>query len=340
MDIGTGLASMGDSIADAMQQYHKQHVAYDQAASVADALSRIGINDQGVLTPLVGADGKPIQGVHQVLDQKAVDLFKTNASDKRAQAQGALQALSRIGLTTASRLISQAGSQPVVQARTDLMRARTANVGQRTLKTQIDIAQQLGLIPKVAPPPTGGQIRNYQIGQQKLAIAQQTKLEKQLAAQNINDPSSLLDAQNWQYGTMQKGAINRYTGGIAGSAQPSFVPNADPNDYVRIPGVRNPIPVNQALSLQKKAVQWQGYAKAAEQKPIDINAPDQSIQRLLANPTPQMKAMFDQVHGAGAADIVINAQGVKDPNAQPTPAPTPEPPEDTSGEEPAPNENE
>lgn len=98
MDIGQGLSSFGNDIADAMGQYHKEHEAYNKAESVANALSRIGITESGDIVPTLGADGKPVKGVKPILDPKSVDLFKTRVGTDRAKAQGALEALSRIGI--------------------------------------------------------------------------------------------------------------------------------------------------------------------------------------------------------------------------------------------------
>jgi hypothetical protein len=97
--IGQGIASFGDSIAGAMDDYHKKHVAYDQAEQLATALSRIGINEQGTLMPidLDGGTGKK-SGVVPVIDPKALELFKAKTGREREHATGAMEALSRIGI--------------------------------------------------------------------------------------------------------------------------------------------------------------------------------------------------------------------------------------------------
>jgi hypothetical protein len=331
------LSGVGNNIADAMQQYHKEHQAYDQQSQIADALSRIGINPQGQLTSIDPAN--PDKTIQPVIDQKAAQLFQTNVHDQQVKNTGAMEAINRIGLHMIGTSATAASQLKLQQARMDspLNQARTQNVQMRTTKTQLDIAKQLGLIPDTtANKVTGGQIMNYQLQQQKIAIGQQGKIEKSLAAQNINDPNVLLNSQNWVYGGMQKSGLNRGTLGALGSAQPSFVPNSDPNDYVKIPGVRNPMPVDQAMGLQKKAMEWQKHSQAAQQQPLAINPPQASIQRLMTNPTPQIKAMFDQAFGQGAADIVINSQGVKDPNAQQQAAPAPTPEPDTTADDTAP----
>jgi len=40
-------ANLGRQISGAMEDYHKEHQAYDQQAGIADVLSRFGVNAQG-----------------------------------------------------------------------------------------------------------------------------------------------------------------------------------------------------------------------------------------------------------------------------------------------------
>jgi hypothetical protein len=245
---------------------------------------------------------------------------------------------------------AQKSAQDVVTSQTkkQLMEARTRNVDTRTDQTKIAIRQALGLIPKPQQPPTAGQIMLHQrsqyramVDQQKMAQTQRDKIETMFSKNHqIEDPSVLLNQQNWQYGTRKD--IKDWKGE---TKEPNkFIPT-DPKqplaDFVRIPGLEKPLPTDVAFSLQKKAIQWQQLGNVASTKPTmppPIVAPPDDMQILLSNPTPQVKAHFDSHYGQGAADTVIGAQGVKDPNSQPAPEPTPEQPEDTSSEEEPPPE--
>lgn len=244
---------------------------------------------------------------------------------------------------------AQKSAQDVVTSQTkkQLMEARTRNVDTRTDQTKIAIRQALGLIPKPQQPPTAGQIMLHQrsqyraqVDQQKMAQTQRDKIETMFSKNHqIEDPSILLNQKDWQYGTRQD------VKHLFKSTDPNvWMPTTKDQplaDYVKIPGLPKPIPTDQAFSLQKKAIQWQQLGDVAATKPVmplPIVAPPDDMQILLSNPTPQVKAHFDKHYGAGAADTVIGAQGVKDPNSQPAPAPTPEQPEDTSGEEEPPPE--
>jgi hypothetical protein len=245
---------------------------------------------------------------------------------------------------------AQKSAQDVVTSQTkkQLMEARTRNVDTRTDQTKIAIRQALGLIPKPQQPPTAGQIMLHQrsqyramVDQQKAAQTQRDKIETMFSKNHqIEDPSTLLNQQDWQYGT--KKDVKNFIGNVT---EPNkFLPTGPDQpaaDYVKVPGLPKPIPTDQAFSLQKKAIQWQQLGDVASTKPTmppPITAPPDKMQMLLTNPTPQNKAYFDQVYGQGAADTVIGAQGIKDPNTQPAPAATPEQPEDTSSEEEPPTE--
>jgi len=98
--IGSGISSFADSIAMAMGDYHKKHVAYDQADQLAQALSRIGVSEQGKLVQLNDETGKAKKDVVPVIDSEAYDRFRTNVASKREAAAEGMNALSRIGLST------------------------------------------------------------------------------------------------------------------------------------------------------------------------------------------------------------------------------------------------
>jgi hypothetical protein len=93
------------------------------------------------------------------------------------------------------------------------------------------------------------------------------------------------------------------------------------------------IPLPQFKRMYPQAQQW----KALGTNLPSIKAPPpHDIQMLLADPTDQKKALFDQVYGNGAADLVISAQG-KAANQQPAAQTQPDTESadeyDTSGED-------
>lgn len=95
MDIGTGLASFGQSIAEAGNEYHKQHVAYDQQLQLAQALSRIGISQNGQITT-IDPENKD-KSITPIIDKKAYEQFVTTSASGRERAKGSLEAINRIG---------------------------------------------------------------------------------------------------------------------------------------------------------------------------------------------------------------------------------------------------
>ncbi len=98
MDIGQGLASFGNNIADAMDEYHKRHQAYDQQMSIAQALSQVGITPDGQITS-VAAGEQSGQKVKPVIDPKALEMFQARNQHERDLNLGALHALGQVGST-------------------------------------------------------------------------------------------------------------------------------------------------------------------------------------------------------------------------------------------------
>lgn len=106
MDIGQGLASFGDSLAEGMQAYHKEHVAYDNADQMLAAFSRMGINEQGQLMPVMDAQGKAQKGITPIIDPSVIETLKAKVGTNRAKATGAMEALAKLGYATAGKVIS------------------------------------------------------------------------------------------------------------------------------------------------------------------------------------------------------------------------------------------
>lgn len=122
MDIGTGLASFGNDIATAMGQYHEEHQAYDQSLGVANALSRIGIDENGNLVPVVDQEGKKISDVNPVVNPKALEAFQAKNRAGWERSRGALEALSRLGVAQIGRIQSQQAQLQALPQELDIKR--------------------------------------------------------------------------------------------------------------------------------------------------------------------------------------------------------------------------
>jgi len=154
MDIGQGLALMGNSIANGMQQYHKEHENYDQQMQLADALSRLGINQQGQITPIDPTNKD--KTVQPIIDSKALQTFQTASHDGQVKATGALEAINRIALH---------GLAPVV-----------GQIGQEQLKAH-QLANQRFDVQAGGQtiPATGGQAIQAGLEQQRINLAKEPK---------------------------------------------------------------------------------------------------------------------------------------------------------------------
>jgi hypothetical protein len=183
--------NLGNDIQDAMQQYHKEHVAYDQQDQLATTLSRLGIDATGNPTVAVDAEGKPVQGVTPIIDPKALATFKTGLSNKRAAATGSLEALNRLLLTTTGKAIAskiedaslsgQATKQRMTQQ--DIMfPLEVAGKKASTEREQQIIEQEKAGAGKVNVPGLGMMTPS----QASAAIARQKRLD---ILQQRNDPA-------------------------------------------------------------------------------------------------------------------------------------------------------
>jgi hypothetical protein len=147
------LSGVGNNIADAMQQYHKEHTAYDQQSQLADAMSRLGLNQQGQITPI--DPNNPDKTIQPIIDPKAVQLFQTNNHDQQVKNTGAMEALSRIGMHVISQTAGPAAQARLKEAQLATQRIPT-QIGDTTLdltpgqSANVRMAQQ----PKAASPYT------------------------------------------------------------------------------------------------------------------------------------------------------------------------------------------
>ena len=109
MDLGQGLASFGNSLGEAMLDYHKQHQQYDQQMQLAEALSRLGVNQQGQITQIdPNSKDKSIQSI---VDPKALQMFQTKSHEGQVKAAGALEAINRMAIHGLAPVIGQLGQE-------------------------------------------------------------------------------------------------------------------------------------------------------------------------------------------------------------------------------------
>lgn len=104
--------NLGKTIAEAMGQYHKEHVAYDKQYQLAQALAQIGIDPKtGQTASIMDEMGKKRADIQPLMDTKALDLITKNASHGRAGAAGALEAVNRITLGIAQHAANARASE-------------------------------------------------------------------------------------------------------------------------------------------------------------------------------------------------------------------------------------
>ena len=142
MDIGQGLASMGDSIASGMLQYHREHQAYDQQAQLAEALSRLGINAQGQITQ-IDPENKD-KTVQPIIDKKALETFQTKSHEGQVKATGALEAINRIALHGLAPIVGQLG-QEQLKAHQQANQRYDVQAGGQTIPATAGQAIQAGM---------------------------------------------------------------------------------------------------------------------------------------------------------------------------------------------------
>jgi hypothetical protein len=98
------LSGVGDDIARSMIYYHQKHQEYDKQLGVANALSRIGVDQEGRIVPIEpDAKGKVDKSIQPILDPKAVEMFSAGNRRDWARSAGALDALTRLGMQAINR---------------------------------------------------------------------------------------------------------------------------------------------------------------------------------------------------------------------------------------------
>ncbi len=275
------LSGLGNNIADSMQQYHKEHVTYDQQAQMAEAFSRLGINEQGQLTAIdPNAKDKSIQ---PLLDPKAVQMFTTNNATQRAKAIGALEALNRIGMHLADQTVGPLRQAQLKNAQLDNQRVPT-QIGDTTLdltpgqSANVRLAQA----PKAASPYSQFRMdrtkaKDLQAEQEKLPEFQFQK-KYQLMPKDILSQPMGYDADPKTPGnyinTTPVFRERKYTSNIGGTKQDAYTP--DPNgDFVNYHSQR--IPYSDYATLQNRAQFVYDRAKAA----LARGTPPEEVQKRL-----------------------------------------------------------
>jgi hypothetical protein len=110
------LRHLADSLSDDINDYHKQHVQYDQQYQIGEALSRLGISDTGQLTPIDPNDPNS-KSLQPIINPKALEPFQAKNNRERARLQGGIEALNRLGVGTAQRLIAQKLDEQSIESR-------------------------------------------------------------------------------------------------------------------------------------------------------------------------------------------------------------------------------
>src|SRR5215471_1200384 len=142
------LSGLGDDIARAMQQYHQQHQMYDQQYGISDALSRLGVNQQGVIVPIqLDEKGKQLdKTVRPIIDPQALQMFQARTANDRARATGALHAINDLGTKQINRILQQTLQDQGLTGRLKAQRIKQSQ--SRTTLTDLQILQALGMIPQ------------------------------------------------------------------------------------------------------------------------------------------------------------------------------------------------
>lgn len=326
-----GISGAGNDIARAMLYYHAQHQAYDQQYQIANALSRLGVSQDGTIVPIqMDEKGKPIdKTIKPIIDPKALEPYQARNQQERVRSIGALHALSEIGQRQINRVLSQTLSDTGLTGQ--LKQERILQSQSRTKLNNAQLGKVLGLIPTQQPLPTGGQILAEQRSLRKERFNQRKTIADNLLNQKVTDPQMLLGGL--QFNVPKPGKLY--------GMNDEFVdPEMDDKGNLVIPKGAKEVQLDDGTKIPIKTFnrlypQAQKWKMLGADMPSIKAPPPHDIQTLLADPSDQKKAYFDQVYGQGAADLVISAQGKQAAQPQQAPPVDTESAEDTdtTGEE-------
>lgn len=321
--------AIGNSIADAMIEYHKEHQHHDRMYGAVDALSRIIYVDKNTgrpaINPMTDESGKPInKDLVSPFNTKLLEQYKNFNRREAARQEGGMDAIGKLLGGLGQQAMKQREEYPVQVGSQTIMAPAAAAVRAGVEREKMI----LRMLPKQAQAPTGGQLLAEQRAQRNFILKQQKEIGDRLliqsaGGQNITDPNLLLDDANIAYGS--PGKLYGFT-----------VKPADQSTHALIRGGKDDgsdlqVPIKQFKRLRGEAEKWRDLGAQAEaltqqqatfnQAWGGLNPTQQQVasQKLLGNPTPQMKAFFDQKFGAGASDILINAAGKAKPSSTPEP---------------------
>lgn len=148
------LSGLGNNIAESMQQYHKEHLAYDQQAQMAQAMSRLGVTSDGRITAIDPEN--PDKTIQPLVDKKASEMFLSNNHAQQQKNLGAMEALNRIGMNMAQQTVGPLRQAQLKHAQLDAQRY-DVQVGDQTI------------------PATAGQAIQNDLEQQRIDLAKQPK---------------------------------------------------------------------------------------------------------------------------------------------------------------------
>jgi hypothetical protein len=308
-DAGTNyynaLSGVGDDIARSMIYYHQKHVQYDQQMQLANALSRLGVDQSGRIVPIqMDEKGKAVdKNVQSIIDPKALDSFRAGNQRERERSIGGLDAINRLltqqlGRAIGDRLINAPGTP-----RGELMQERTKQAQSRTGLNTIQAAKILGVIK--APPvmPTGGQILNQFNQQAKARVNERKAIENRILSStylkgDVADPNQLLSNVTV---LKNKAPLAWPTGDLKDFPK-------DATDVMLDNGKKMPAAVYKRLHPQAK--QWFDLGKPVANIIPDLNDPNtaKNVSGLIANPNDARRKIFDSFYGPGASAAVLNAQ--------------------------------
>lgn len=267
---------VGEGFSSAIEQYRKRHEELQKFDTDFEQMANV-------------PDPKDPTGKKMFIDPKSYERIKMLTEKQRyGEEQKMIEAYK---FASVVQMNQQKLHEAVLKPQAET--ARIESTKSRTKLTDVQIAQQLGLIPKPQQPPTGGQIAVEQRSQRKERLTERNDIEARLFTQlpkNMKDPEILLDDSSISYGT-------KSWKGFTKADDPAKATHVQFEDGTQMTAKK-------FQRLRKEAEKWRELGKAPAQS---LNVPPQASQLLLQNPTPQMKAFFDQKYGKGAADTVINA---------------------------------
>lgn len=277
------LSGLGNNIADSMQQYHKEHQAYDQQAGIADALSRFGVDPQGRITQI--DPNNPDKSIQPIIDKKASELFMTTNHAQQQKNLGAMEALNHIGLNVLGQTAGPLRQAQLKEAQLATQRV-PSTIGDQTFDLNPAQAANVALAKTPKAPSAYTQFRmdraqkkDTQTEQEKLPEFQFQKKYQLLPKDILHEPMGYEQGKTaaGEPATIPTTPVYRerkFTSTKGGKKQDAYT--ADPNgDFVNFKGQR--IPYSEYATLQNRATFVYDRARAARAR----GTPDEEIAKRL-----------------------------------------------------------